>query len=267
MRAVRWILPVLLGAACFIGAAIASDPMFAITVSGGNAALSWNSTVTGAASIEHSTDLNSWAPLTQNNTAGSFPHATGGASLGFYRLKWNSTPPPTPLPVFLFCAETAAAGSAGNGSYDSVVISQNGNLEFGSGTFTKSSFTSFINNRGTTRIDRYFENILETKSVGSAGEQFFTINFTKNAASVNANPYMQAWIAYPTSYGTLAAARDTNNFTVTCPIYTKYNLLANSSEDLAITFSNTTYALAKLGQPILYNPGTPHSITLKLLKQ
>jgi hypothetical protein len=179
-----------------------------------------------------------------------------------------STTPPGVLPVFLFPAESAAGGSAGSSSYDAVVINGS-NLEFGTGAFIKGSFTSLINTtRGysTTpiRLTAYSENILNTRSVGSAGEQFFTINFTKNAASTNSTPNIQAWLAYPASYGTLKEAKDINNNTVTCPLYTTYNSTTTTGANIA--YSGAAYTLAKLGQPVQFSNSTSQSITLKFVK-
>jgi len=56
-------------------------------IQGGNASISWDSSSSGPAHLEHSTNLVDWATLSANNTSGSFRHAVGGAARGFYRLR------------------------------------------------------------------------------------------------------------------------------------------------------------------------------------
>jgi len=92
----RFLAPILTLNAVFLIAIQAStitDPGVIITLQGGNATLQWDAGVTGAATIEHAADLSTWTPLSQNNTTGSFRHAHGGASKGFYRVKWDVTNP------------------------------------------------------------------------------------------------------------------------------------------------------------------------------
>lgn len=60
-----------------------------IMLQGGNATVSWNASVTGAALVEHSPELSGWAVISQNNTTGIFRHATGNATRGFYRVRWT----------------------------------------------------------------------------------------------------------------------------------------------------------------------------------
>jgi len=66
-----------------------TNPGVIIMLQEGNATVSWNASVTGAALVEHSPDLSGWAVISQNNTTGTFRHATGNATRGFYRVRWT----------------------------------------------------------------------------------------------------------------------------------------------------------------------------------
>jgi len=70
-----------------------SEPGVIILLNGGNASVTWNATASGRADLEHSADLSSWSVISSNNTAGSFLHAVGNATKGFYRLRIQSGPP------------------------------------------------------------------------------------------------------------------------------------------------------------------------------
>jgi sulfatase modifying factor 1 len=92
----RWNLPFLFGVMLSqLHASNITDPGAIITLQDGNATVTWNSTITGPAIIEHSPDLADWSPLSQNNTAGLFRHAVGDVTRGFYRLKWTPSSPQT----------------------------------------------------------------------------------------------------------------------------------------------------------------------------
>jgi len=64
-----------------------------VQLNGGNASVTWNATSSGRADLEHSSNLSSWSAISSNNTAGSFLHAVGNATKGFYRLRIQSGPP------------------------------------------------------------------------------------------------------------------------------------------------------------------------------
>jgi formylglycine-generating enzyme len=89
------LLPLLLVADQPGVASTITDPGVIILLQDGNASVSWDSMVTGPAAIEHSPDLSSWTPLSQNITTGSFQEPIGNATMGFYRLKWTPSTPPT----------------------------------------------------------------------------------------------------------------------------------------------------------------------------
>ena len=91
----------LLIACGFVQSSIAAtilDPRLTSAVVGGDAAVSWNASVTGRANIEYSSDLSNWITVSVDNSTGSFQHSTGNATKGFYQLKWLPTPP-TPTMV------------------------------------------------------------------------------------------------------------------------------------------------------------------------
>ena len=90
-----------------------TNPGVIIMLQEGNATVSWNASVTGAALVEHSPDLSGWAVISQNNTTGTFRHATGNAARGFYRVRWT---PETYLfsPSLANAAGIASAGGATN---------------------------------------------------------------------------------------------------------------------------------------------------------
>ena len=80
----------LLAAVLFANLALPSaqaDQGLTILLDGDNALVSWNATVSGSANLEHSVNLSSWSTLSANNTEGSFLHAAGNSTGGFYRLQ------------------------------------------------------------------------------------------------------------------------------------------------------------------------------------
>jgi len=80
----------LLAAVLFANLALPSaqaDQGLTILLDGDNASVSWNATASGSANLEHSVNLSSWSTLSANNTEGSFLHAVGNSTRGFYRLQ------------------------------------------------------------------------------------------------------------------------------------------------------------------------------------
>ena len=80
----------LLAAVLFANLALPSaqaDQGLTILLDGDNALVSWNATASGSANLEHSMNLSSWSTLSANNTEGSFLHAAGNSTGGFYRLQ------------------------------------------------------------------------------------------------------------------------------------------------------------------------------------
>jgi hypothetical protein len=55
--------------------------------------VTWNATASGRADLEHSSNLSGWTTVSANNTTGSFIHAVGNATRGFYRLRIQTAPP------------------------------------------------------------------------------------------------------------------------------------------------------------------------------
>jgi hypothetical protein len=80
----------LLAAVLFANIALPSaqaDQGLTILLDGDNASVSWNATASGSVNLEHSVNLSSWSTLSANNTEGSFLHAAGNSTGGFYRLQ------------------------------------------------------------------------------------------------------------------------------------------------------------------------------------
>ena len=80
----------LLAAVLFASLALPSaqaDQGLTILLDGDNASVSWNATASGSVNLEHSVNLSSWSTLSANNTEGSFLHAAGNSTGGFYRLQ------------------------------------------------------------------------------------------------------------------------------------------------------------------------------------
>jgi len=79
-----------------------NKPRVVVVTTNGTTTLNWDTAITGPSNIEHSTDLSGWTTISTNNSTGSFQHAVGGATKGFYKLRWTpSTPPPTPSMVIV----------------------------------------------------------------------------------------------------------------------------------------------------------------------
>gem|GEM_PF-1640794 len=88
----RFILPFI----AFISLGYASAinaPRVTVLLNGGNASVTWNASLSGRADLEHSTNLSSWTTVSANNTSGSFLHAVGNATRGFYRLRIPTASP------------------------------------------------------------------------------------------------------------------------------------------------------------------------------
>jgi hypothetical protein len=87
----------LLSIAIFLTFPTASSQGFSLQLTNGDVVISWDKTLTGAVDVEHSADLtdpSSWITLSPGNTEGSFQHALGNATKGFYRLgPFTSAPP------------------------------------------------------------------------------------------------------------------------------------------------------------------------------
>jgi sulfatase modifying factor 1 len=81
-------------------ASTVTDPGVIIEVLDGTNALTWDAAVAGAADVEYSDSLSGWAKVSTNNSTGAFQHSVGGATRGFYRLRWTPSAP-SPVPAMI----------------------------------------------------------------------------------------------------------------------------------------------------------------------
>jgi hypothetical protein len=88
----RFCLP-FLATVCLAHASTVAAPGLKVLLGGGNASVTWNATASGRADLEHSSNLSGWTTVSANNTTGSFIHAVGNATRGFYRLRIQTAPP------------------------------------------------------------------------------------------------------------------------------------------------------------------------------
>jgi hypothetical protein len=105
----------LLSAAILLIFPTASSQGLSLQLTNGDVVISWDKTLTGAVDVEHSTDLtdpSSWITLSPGNTEGSFQHALGNATKGFYRLgPFTFAPPQAPASVQELAATATGVGS------------------------------------------------------------------------------------------------------------------------------------------------------------